>query len=246
MRPEPRPPVATGAHSGRQLPAAVLFDMDGLLVDTEHVWFEVECEVVESLGGRWGPDDQALLVGGPLERTVEHIAATVPTEVSGSVVRQRLVEGMVGRLRGGAVTWRPGARELLTEVGAAGVPRALVSSSLRVMVEAVLDSIGRELLPVTVSGDDVTNTKPHPEPYLLGASLLGVVAADCVVLEDSAVGATSGRAAGCFAIAVPSVGTIAADVAHHQVASLTDLDLAELVRLWAGHVERTGWSAQVG
>ena len=226
MRPDSSSP-------GPPHPAAVLFDMDGLLVDTEHVWFEVECVVVNALGGSWGPDDQALLVGGPLERTIEHIAATVPVPIDPDDVKRQLVDGMVTRLRGGAVTWRPGARELLSQVAAAGVPRALVSSSLRPMVEAVLDAIGREHLPITVSGDDVARTKPHPEPYLLGAALLGVDPAYCVVLEDSATGATAGRAAGCFTIAVPSVGVIADDVADHQVSSLRELDVDILGALLA-------------
>ena len=112
---------------------------------------------------------------------------------------------MVTRLRRGPVHWMPGARRLLEETSAAGVPRALVSSSLRVVVDAVLDAIGREHLPVTVSGDDVARTKPYPDPYLLAARTLGVDPADCVALEDSATGAASARAAGCYTVAVPSL-----------------------------------------
>ena len=120
-------------------------------------------------------------------------------------LRERLLDGMVSRLRRGPVHWMPGARRLLEETSAAGVPRALVSSSLRVVVDAVLDAIGREHLPVTVSGDDVARTKPHPDPYLLAARTLGVDPAACVALEDSATGATSARAAGCYTVAVPSL-----------------------------------------
>lgn len=213
------------------LPAAVLFDMDGLLVDTEHVWFEVESELVTSLGGAWGPADQEALVGGPLERTLEHIAATVPGPVSTADLRERLLDGMVRRLRTGPVHWMPGALRLLEETSAAGVPRALVSSSLRVVVDAVLDAIGRDHLPVTVSGDDVARTKPHPDPYLLAARTLGVDPAACVALEDSATGATSARAAGCFTVAVPSLAAVPPGVAHHQVASLEELDLTALADL---------------
>ena len=213
------------------LPAAVLFDMDGLLVDTEKVWFEVESELATSLGGSWGPADQLALVGGPLERTLEYIAATVPAEVSPEELREQLLDGMVNRLRRGPVHWMPGARRLLEETSAAGVPRALVSSSLRVVVDAVLDAIGREHLPVTVSGDDVARTKPFPDPYLLAARSLGVDPADCVALEDSATGAASARAAGCYTVAVPSLVTIPPEVAHHQVASLEELDLAALADL---------------
>ena len=146
-------------------------------------------------------------------------------------LREQLLDGMVSRLRRGPVHWMPGARRLLEETSAAGVPRALVSSSLRVVVDAVLDAIGREHLPVTVSGDDVARTKPYPDPYLLAARTLGVDPADCVALEDSATGAASARAAGCYTVAVPSLATIPPDVAHHQVGSLEELDLAALADL---------------
>ena len=217
--------------SGGPLPAAVLFDMDGLLVDTEQVWFEVESGLVTELGGTWGPEDQLALVGGPLERTLEHIVGSVPGPVSHDEVRARLLGGMVTRLRRGPVHWMPGARRLLEETSAAGVPRALVSSSLRVVVDGVLDAIGREHLPVTVSGDDVSRTKPYPDPYLLAARTLDVDPTSCVALEDSATGATSARAAGCYTVAVPSLAAVPAGIAHHQVASLEELDLAALAAL---------------
>jgi HAD superfamily hydrolase (TIGR01509 family) len=140
---------------------------------------------------------------------------------------------MVTRLRRGPVEWMPGAQRLLAEVAAAGVPRALVSSSRRPVVDAVLDAVGRELLPVTVSGDDVQRTKPHPDPYLLAARRLGVDPRACVALEDSATGAASARAAGCVTVVVPSVAGVAEGVAHHLVGSLELLDLARLGELVA-------------
>ncbi|MEO7981292.1 MAG: HAD family phosphatase [Sporichthyaceae bacterium] len=216
--------------SGRH-PAAVLFDMDGLLVATEHVWFEVESAMVTELGGTWGPDDQELLVGGPLERTVDHMLATLPRNGAGpdaEGLRDRLLTDMVARLRRGPVEWMPGARRLLAEVAASALPCALVSSSRRPVVDAVLDAIGRELLPVTVSGDDVARTKPHPDPYLLGARLLGVDPRACVALEDSATGAMSARAAGCVTVVVPSVAGVADGIADHRVGSLEELSLARL------------------
>jgi HAD superfamily hydrolase (TIGR01509 family) len=217
-----------------QHPAAVLFDMDGLLVATEHVWFEVELAMVTDLGGSWGPADQELLVGGPLERTVDHMLATLPRNGStpdAAALRSRLLDDMVARLRRGPVEWMPGAHRLLGEVARAGVPCALVSSSRRPVVDAVLDAVGREHLPVTVSGDDVRRTKPHPDPYLLAARLLGVDPRACVALEDSATGATSARAAGCVTIVVPSVAGVDEGVADHRVGSLEQLDLARLGEL---------------
>jgi HAD superfamily hydrolase (TIGR01509 family) len=122
----------------------------------------------------------------------------------------------------------PGAEQLLAEAEAAGLPRALVSSSLRVVVDAVLDAIGRDHFAVTVSGDDVERLKPFPDPYLLAARGLGVAPEDCVAFEDSETGATSARAAGCVTVVVPSLVPVPEGVAHYQFASLTELDLAAL------------------
>lgn len=227
--------------------AAVLFDMDGLLVATEKVWFEVESALVAELGGSWGPADQELLVGGPLERTVEHMIATVPAaaeEGRGTAwVQGRLLEDMVARLRRGPVEWMPGAERLLAEVEAAGVPRALVSSSRRPVVDAVLDAVGRQHFAVTVSGDDVERTKPAPDPYLRAARLLGVSPEDCAALEDSETGARSAGAAGCATVLVPSIPGVADGVADHRVSSLTEIDLAVLVDLVGAAGDRAASSA---
>jgi HAD superfamily hydrolase (TIGR01509 family) len=219
------------------LPAAVLLDMDGLLVDTERIWFEVESAIVSDLGGAWTDDDHDLLVGGPLERAVAHMVATVPAAPDPVQVTARLLREMVAALRRGPVEWMPGAKLLLSSIADAGVPAALVSSSRRPIVDAVLDAIGREPFQVTVSGDDVTHTKPSPDPYLRAAALLGVDARRCVAVEDSLTGATSARAAGCVTVLVPSVPDLPAEVlaraAHRCLDSLTELDLAGLSDLVA-------------
>jgi HAD superfamily hydrolase (TIGR01509 family) len=214
------------------LPAAVLLDMDGLLVDTERIWFEVESAIVSDLGGAWSDADHDLLVGGPLERAVAHMVATVPAGPDPADVTARLLREMVAALRRGPVDWMPGAKLLLSSIADAGVPSALVSSSRRPIVDAVLDAIGREPFQVTVSGGDVAHTKPSPDPYLHAAALLGVAADRCVAVEDSVTGATSARAAGCVTVLVPSVPDLPAEVvarvAHRCVDSLTELDLASL------------------
>ena len=216
-----RPAEATGP-----LPAALLFDMDGLLVDTERTWFAVESEVMADLGAPWGPEHQAALVGGPLEKSVQYMLDHAGrSDVSPAELRLVLLDGMVRHLRAGPVNWQPGAQRLLAEAAAAGVPRALVSSSLRPVVDAVLDAIGRHHFGVTVSGDDVEQTKPHPDPYLLAAHLLGVPPRDCVALEDSETGATSAVSAGCVTVVVPSLVPVPPEVGHHHAASLTELDL---------------------
>ena len=220
------------------LPAALLFDMDGLLVDTERTWFAVESEIMAGLGAPWGDEHQAALVGGPLEKSVEYMLdhAGRP-DVAPDRLAQELLEGMVRHLRAGPVSWQPGAERLLTEAADAGVPCALVSSSLRPVVDAVLAAIGTEHFAVTVSGDDVAQTKPNPDPYLLAAELLGVDPVRCVAFEDSETGATSAVAAGCLTVVVPSLVPVSPEVGHHQAASLTELDLAHLGELSADRVQ---------
>jgi HAD superfamily hydrolase (TIGR01509 family) len=214
------------------LPAALLFDMDGLLVDTEGTWFVVEAEVMAALGGPWDEEHQLALFGGPLEKAASYMLGLVDRpDVSERWVMQALVDGMVRHLGGGPVSWRPGAQDLLTAAVDAGVPCALVSSSLRPVVDAVLDAVGRHHFAATVSGDDVERTKPHPDPYLLAAELLGLAAGSCVALEDSAAGATSARAAGCRTVVVPSLAQVPGHLADLTADSLADVDLWTLGRL---------------
>jgi HAD superfamily hydrolase (TIGR01509 family) len=209
--------------------AGVLFDMDGLLVSTEQTWFEVETALMGELGGSWGPEHQAALVGGPLAHSAQYMLDLAGrTDVDRAWVETALLAGMVTRLREGPVRWMPGARELLEEVTSAGVPTALVSSSYRNVMDAVLDAVGREWFTTTVSADDVRRTKPHADPYLVAAEALGVDASWCVALEDSTTGAASARAAGCVTVAVPSIVPVDPAVVDAVVASLADIDLAWL------------------
>src|SRR6478752_4433454 len=134
---------------------AVLFDMDGTLVETESIWFASEQEVVAGLGGEWTPSHQELFVGGPLDRMITHMIALTSSAASDEQVHDDLVRAMVRRLGAGPIHWMPGARELLDDLNAAGVPTALVSASLRVMVDAVLGHVGSEHFGATVAGDDV-------------------------------------------------------------------------------------------
>ena len=123
-----------------------------------------------------------------------------------------------------------GARELLGLCAEAGLPCALVSSSYRVLVDACLIALGGSPFAISIAGDEVSDAKPHPKPYLLGAAALGVSPQSCVVLEDSATGATAGVAAGCTTVLVPSahVPLPEADLGWTRVASLADLTVEEL------------------
>jgi len=211
----------------------VLFDMDGLLVDSEPLWFEVESSVMARLGGSWNEADQQALVGGSLARSLDYLLAKAARPVPRDVVAGWMLGGMTELVASSTLPVMPGARELLTAVAEAGVPYALVTSSERPIMEAVLDQLDVRF-PVTVCGDDVSRSKPDPEPYLLAAAKLGADPRRCVALEDSPNGVAAAEGAGCLTIAVPSMVPIEAANGRLVVASLTELSLDRLYRLAAG------------
>lgn len=211
---------------------AVLFDMDGLLVDTEKVWFEVESEVMERLGGVWRPEDQERMVGGSLPSTVAYMLKVSAAVADPADVAEWMLAGMIRRLTDG-VELMPGAGGLLSELRRSGTPTALVTSSARAIADAVMSCVGRRHFDFVVTGDDVARTKPDPEPYLLASTLLGVSPARCVVLEDSPAGVTAATAAGCRVVAVPSVLPIPPAPGRLIVGSLLDVDVATLRELFA-------------
>ncbi|MEV0349671.1 HAD family phosphatase [Nonomuraea sp. NPDC050680] len=206
---------------------AVFFDMDGLLVDSEKVWLEIEIEVMARLGGEWTLDHQAHLVGGSMERTVAYMLAVSGSSVAPEDLREWMTDGMVTRLADG-VALMPGASELLDAVREEGIPGALVTSSLREIADAVLKAVGRDRFDAIVTADDVTRTKPDPEPYLTAAELLGVDPVRCVVLEDSPNGVAAATAAGCAVVAVPSLLPIDPAPGRLVVPSLTDVTIPTL------------------
>ncbi|GAA1646585.1 HAD family phosphatase [Kribbella alba] len=187
---------------------AVLWDMDGTLVDSEPVWARVQLDLLTSLGASWTVEDCINLVGSDLGDAVKAWMARIP---EGAIEPEELAERMYGevvRSLKEEVVFRPGAVELLRALNAEGIPCALVSASHRVMIDAVLAHLPPDLYDVIVAGDEVTHGKPHPEPYLTAARELGVDPADCIVIEDSPGGTASGTAAGAFVIAVPQWVTI--------------------------------------
>ncbi|WP_240809907.1 HAD family phosphatase [Actinomadura sp. WMMA1423] len=208
-------------------PQAVLFDMDGLLIDSEHVWLEVESEVMAWLGGEWSPAHQERLVGGSLYLAVDYMLELTGADAPREEVGRRMLDGMAERL-GACVPMMPGAKDLLAEVRAAGMAAALVSSSHRRLIEPVLDAVGREHFALSVAGDEVARTKPHPEPYLTAAARLGADPARCVVLEDSPNGVAAAEAAGCVTVAVPGLLPIPPAPGRTVVASLREVDLERL------------------
>lgn len=216
--------------------AAVLWDMDGLLVDSEPLWTVAEVALAERLGGRWSDQLKAAIAGTRLDVAVpailEHYGCpTDPTSVA------EASEWLLGRMVALYAEDPPlldGVPELLAALQAAGVRQALVSSSYRVLVDAVL-AHGYGPFALSIAGDEVTHGKPHPEPYLTAAARLGVDPAHCVVLEDSAAGVLAGEAAGCAVVAVPSVAGVTVLPAPRTLVrrSLAEVDLATLRSLTA-------------
>lgn len=203
-------------------PLAVLFDMDGLLIDSEPLWLQAETAIMARLGASWTEADQARLLGGSLERTVRYLLSKATRPAPPELVGEWLMAGIVERVRRHGVPVQPGARQLLASVERAGLPRALVTSSQRDFMDAVLASTGMRF-DVLVCAQDVTVTKPDPEPYLLAAKLVGVHPGDCFALEDSPNGIASAQAAGCRVFAVPSLVPVPPAPGRTVVRSLLDL-----------------------
>ncbi|MEV6486774.1 HAD-IA family hydrolase [Streptomyces sp. NPDC051576] len=186
-----------------QLPLqAVLFDMDGTLVDTERLWWEA----VEQVAGRSLTEaDQPEVLGRPVEHTAGWLATT--TGASAADLAAELHREFAARVRTGIVP-RPGALDLLDALARDGVPTALVTASPRAVADTVLDALGASRFAVSVTADDTGPTKPAPDPYLAACRALGVDPAACVAVEDTQTGVSSAEAAGCAVLAVPSLAPI--------------------------------------
>jgi HAD superfamily hydrolase (TIGR01509 family) len=184
------------------------------------------------LGAPWAKEDQERLLGGSMDNTVGYLLAKATRPAPPEEVARWMTDGMLKRAAEGRIVVRPGARELLEAVAAAGVPHALVTGSQRPFTEAVLASTALSF-QVTVTGDDVTRTKPDPEPYRLAAKLLDADPEHCVALEDSPNGVASATGAGCRVVAVPSLLPIPPAPGRLVVSSLREVSLETLRALAA-------------
>jgi HAD superfamily hydrolase (TIGR01509 family) len=211
---------------------AVLFDMDGTLVDSEKVWSVALNEQAEHLGGRLSSAARAAMVGTSMveSMTILHNDLGRPElDVDASI---RWLEDRMKDLFSAGLLWQPGARQLLDEVHAADIPMALVTATRRHLVDVALLTIGAHYFDAVVAGDEVGNVKPHPEPYETAARLLGVAdPRHCVAIEDSPTGVASARAAGCVVLAVPSETRLSDVDGVTVVDSLASVDLAFLRKL---------------
>ncbi|SEO66885.1 HAD family hydrolase [Actinacidiphila rubida] len=217
-------PVADTRTVQRPSPQAVLLDLDGTLVDTEGIWWAAESEVFAELGHVLDEAHRAVVVGGPMARSLGHLIEATGTTATldelSPAVNLRF-EKLIAR----GAPLMPGARRLLTELNAHGIPTALVSASHRRTIDAMLLSLGAEHFAFTVAGDEVPRTKPHPDPYLTAAARLGADPAACVVVEDTLTGVASAEAAGCRVVAVPSLVPIEAAPGRTVLRSLEELSI---------------------
>ncbi len=212
--------------------AAVLLDMDGTLVDTEPDWIACEQALVASYGGTWTDEDAHNLVGTALLAAAGTIAAVGGVPLPPEEIVQRLLDGVIERVRR-RIPWMPGASELLDDLGKAGVPVALVTMSYRRLADAVLEGLPPGTFGAVVTGDEVREGKPHAEPYLRAAALLGVDPRRCVAIEDSPTGVASAEAAGCVTVAVKGVAPVPAAPGRVVVDNLAGVTVDMLVRLVA-------------
>lgn len=190
-----------GAHS--PFPAAVLWDMDGTLVDTEPYWVEAEYALAARHGGTWSDVHALELVGNDLLDSGRYMREHMGIDVAPAAIVEELLDDVVRRVEE-AVPWRPGALELLDGLVGSGVPCVLVTMSYRRFVDPIVAALPAGTFVAIVTGDEVERGKPHPEPYLTAARLVGVAPEDCLAIEDSDPGATSAVAAGCTVLVIPN------------------------------------------
>ena len=189
---------------GGRLPKAVLWDMDGTLIDSEPHWHASEVKLAAKYNASWTERDSSQLVGLSLAEA----SRIYRDKLSLTLSDEEIVEFLTNSVQAGIseeLTWRPGARELLLSLRKRGIKTALVTMSLRRMAIQVVESIGFDAFDVIVAGDDVVHGKPHAEPYLKAANLLGVMPSECVAFEDSISGILSAEAAGTVAVGIPNV-----------------------------------------
>jgi len=188
----------------KQLPAAVLWDMDGTLIDSEPYWMKSEGAFAKANNSAWTEQDGLSLVGMSLYDSSKIIKEKVGSDLEPEQIIQQLTDGVSAQLKQ-EIFWRPGAKELLLLLRKKKVKTALVTMSMHRMAKQVVDSIGFDAFDVIVAGDDVLHGKPHPEAYLKAAELLGVKAEECVAFEDSISGLRSAEAAGTKAVGIRNI-----------------------------------------
>lgn len=210
---------------------AVLFDMDGTLVETESLWKLSERTTMQKFGQPWTREDEIDATGGPFERVAQIMADRAGVKVD--EINAVLDETIQDLFRNSSIELQPGVAELISELDEAGIPIALVSNSYRALVDIINSRIDVEFV-LTVAGDEVEIPKPDPGPYVTAARELGVDIRNCIVIEDSEPGIASAVASGAAVVAIPGHNDVPEAPRIHVIKSIEELSLTELEDLVAG------------
>lgn len=212
--------------------SAVLFDMDGTLVDTEPMWLVSETELMAQFGYTWTLEDQSNCLGGPLDRVGRYMFDLAGGVNSPEFFTDTLISLMASHLQEGA-DLMDGAQELMSLCESLELPMALVSASPRVLVDAVLDNLAGHNFEISISSDDVVKVKPDPEGYFAAAAFLNIPIGECLILEDSATGVTAATSSGGAVVAIPHLVPISESERVQVVSSVRDLSLEKLKDLYS-------------
>jgi len=204
--------------------------MDGLLVDSEPEWLKSESEITAAYGYQWTSQDQVACLGGPLSRVGQYMHDKCNQAQTPEFFTTKLVEVQSEKMRS-HTPFMPGAFELVKDLQRNGVKTGLVSASPRIIVDAVLDNVGAELFPFSISSDDVERTKPHPDAYLKAARLTNSDIANCLVFEDSLTGVGAATSSGAWLVAVPHLVHVDESERVRVIKSLEQLSFAKLQEL---------------
>lgn len=223
-------------HSQTSLPAAVLWDMDGTLVNTEPYWINAELALAERDGGTWSHEDGLTLVGNDLIFSAQQLRERGGIKGTDLEIVQDLLERVIEQVRTHGIPWRPGAQATMEAVRAAGIPCALVTMSYLNLASVIVEGFPEGTFEAVITGEVVKNGKPHPEPYLVAAEKLGVDIAHCVAIEDSPTGVKSAEAAGAKVLAVKFLVEIPAAPGRNRVETLESIGIDELRAIASGEV----------
>lgn len=184
---------------------AVLWDMDGTLVDSEPLWGEVTYAMSEAMGRRIGPEERAATVGGSVENTISICAqhAGLPAADTDIAYWRSYMLDNVAALMQSRLELFPGVADLLDDIRAHDIPMAICTNTERTVAEPAFEKIGLHRFHTTICGDEVPQAKPAPDMYAIAAERLGVTPGQCLVFEDSWAGMSGAVAAGCVVIGVP-------------------------------------------
>jgi HAD superfamily hydrolase (TIGR01509 family) len=221
---------------------AVLFDMDGLFIDSEPDWHAAETEMMRGYGYDWTPADQLKCLGGPLLRVTQYMSDCLDGARSAEELGLTIVAQMKKRVSR-SVSIMPGALEFSRKLNETGIPQALVSASPREIVDAVLLGMKEKYFAFSVAAGDIERTKPFPDPYLHAAKLLGVAIENSLIFEDSHTGLTAARASGAFVVGIPHYIEVAEEPRLKIVKSFTVISEGDLAGWYAINRRELGRSS---